>query len=93
MSEFHNAPREIYGISDLMMKIAVIQSFEESKYSDVPKWDGMIDSWTDNAALFHFARSPQRPARMNWFPLSQLRRTEDGLSIYASSWILDKKGF
>jgi SNF2-related domain len=89
MSDFHNAPREIYGILDLMVHISVIQSFEEDKYSEIPKWDGMVNSWTGNAVLLHFAKV-DRPSRLNWFPYSQLRKTEDGLSVYASTWILRK---
>lgn len=92
MVEYHNAPREIYRVPEVMFRISVIQSFEEDKYSDIPKWDGLIDSWTDAAILLHFDKV-QRPAAMNWFPISHIRKTDDGLSIYASIWILNKKGF
>lgn len=92
MSDFHNAPRDIFTITELMFRIRVIQAYEEDKYSEVPKWDNLIDSWTDSAVLLHFDKI-NRPARHNWFPTSQLRKTEDNFSIYASNWILDKKGF
>lgn len=92
MSEFYDAPREIYRVSDVMAQIAVIRSFEENKYSDVPRWDGFVSSWTPKAVLLHFTQI-NRPSRMNWFPYSTLRKTEDDLSVYASIWILGKKGF
>lgn len=92
MVEYHNAPREIHTLSEVMFHIAVIQSFEEDKFSDVPKWDGMVVSWTAAAVLLHFDKTKREP-RENWFPYSQLRKTDDGLSVYASNWILTKKGF
>lgn len=92
MPEFHDAPREIFQVPEIMSRIAVIQPYEEDKYSDVPKWDNMILEWTISAVLLQFTRIT-RPTRMNWFPFSQLRKAEDGLSVYATSWILDKKGF
>lgn len=88
---YHNAPREIYTVMEVMERIQVMADFEESKYSDIPKWDGEFLEHTSAAVLLHFSRV-QRPSRMNWFPFSQLRKTDDGLSIYATDWILNKKG-
>ncbi len=92
MSDFYNAPREIYGVPKIMNAIKEIKSFEEDRYSEVPKWDGFVVNWTDGAVLLSFTQI-ERPARENWFPYSTLRKTEDGLTVYASNWILEKKGF
>ena len=91
MVDYHNSPRDIFSVTELIAKLRVIGSYEEDKFSDVPKWDGNVLSWTDRAVLFSFPGT-DRPSRENWFPLSTLRKAEDEQSIYASKWILDKKG-
>ena len=88
---YHNAPRDIFNVPEVMHRLAVIQPFEEGKYSDIPKWDGQILEHTTAAVLLHFSKV-QRPSRINWFPYSQLRKAEDGQSVYATNWIIDKKG-
>lgn len=80
---------EIHKSPDLMRAIAVIEEHEENKFSDIPQWTGWIKNYTDNAVLLEMERGPDR---RNWFPYSQLRRTEDGKSLYASDWLIDKKG-
>lgn len=84
-------PRIIYSVPEVMAKIQIIQAFEESKFSDIPKWDGWIDNWTDLAALFNL-NIPAARRNLFWFPYSHLRKAADDQSIYASFWILDKKG-
>lgn len=81
--------RDITHVQEVMAKIAVIQEHEESRYSDIPKWDGWIENYTDHAVLLKLDR---QSGRNDWFPYSQLRKTEDGKSIYASYWILEQKG-
>lgn len=72
-----------------MKKIAVIQEFEEDRFDEIPKWDGeSIDTWTDLAVLLTLdGKEPWQ----RWLPIQEIRRTEDGLSIYASTWIMEKK--
>lgn len=74
--------RSIYSIPSVMDKIEYLDTEDEDDYSDIPNWDGMIDQWTDLAIL----------VGKTWFPISQLRRTEDE-EIYASNWILEQKGY
>jgi len=81
---------EIHKTPELVKLIPVMQEFEEDKYSDIPKWTGWVENYTESAVLLDV---PPRPPRMNWYPVSQLRRTEDGKSLYASNWILGKKGY
>lgn len=81
---------ELHKSEELMKMISVITSEEEDKYSDIPGWTDLIETWTSVAVLLAF--EGRRPSRHNWYPISQLRRTEDGLSLYASRWLLDKKG-
>jgi len=81
---------EIHKRPELMEVIEIIQEHEEDKYSDIPTWTGWVETWTDSAVLLDL---PGRETRSNWFPLSQLRRTEDGKSLYASEWILRQKGW
>lgn len=80
--------REIYTNHELMERIAVISAAEEDRYSDIPNWDGgyLAESRSGAAVLLYF-----RDGRQDWFPISQLRRTEDKLSLYASYWVLDKR--
>lgn len=91
MSAFYDSPRDIYTVSDVMGQIPVMKSFEQDKFSDIPGWTGLILSWTEKAILLCFTDS-KRPSRDNWFPYSTLRKAEDDQSIYASNWILEKKG-
>jgi hypothetical protein len=63
-----------------MEKIEIIDA-DDDRYSEIPSWDGKIESWTDYAVLIG----------KNWFPISQMRKDEDDV-IYFSNWILDKKG-
>jgi hypothetical protein len=46
-------------------------------------------SWTDKAVLLVFG---EHADAMRWVPRGQLRKSEDGQSIYASDWILDRLG-
>lgn len=75
--------RDIYTIPELMAQIEIIDSEDEDLYSDIPGFKGRIEQWTDKAILI----------KKNWFPISQLRKSEDCDEIYASLWILEQKGF
>ena len=77
------AKRSIYSVPSLMLKIEVMEIEDEDIYSEIPDWDGQIEQWTDLAVLIG----------KEWFPISQLRKTEDDDAIYASLWILDRKGY
>lgn len=84
--------RIIYEVDDIMQHIAIIQEHEEGKYSDIPRWNGWIESWTDKAVLLHIEEPGRTRQNQHWVPYSQLRKAEDGQSIYATLWILNKKG-
>lgn len=84
--------RDIFTIPDVMDKMVVIRIHEEGRYSDIRKWSGEIEEWTEKAVLLRLDISDQPPARQRWIPFSHLRKAADGQSIYASIWILDKKG-
>lgn len=84
--------RIIYSVDEVMQSIKVIQGFEERKFSDIPKWEGWIENWTENAVLLHFNVEREGRRSQFWFPYSQLRKAGDDQSIYASTWILDRKG-
>jgi len=79
-------PFDIYKNSLIISRVQVISDAEESKYSDIPGWEGEYVADTDKAVMLHFpANSSNR-----WFPYSQLRKAEDDQSIYASDWFLNK---
>ncbi len=80
-------PRDIFTVPEIMAKLCVISDREESRYSDVPGWQGEVMSWTEAAVLFRFLDNSEE-----WLPYSHLRKAEDGRSIYASLWILEQKG-
>lgn len=85
--------RDIFHTPEVMDMLKVITPFEEAKYSDIPSWDGWIENWTTSAVLLHLNMDPPRVKQNQyWFPISQLRKAEDGQSIYATIWILEKKG-
>lgn len=86
----HDDGRDIYTVPEVMARIKVIQDFEDSKYSDIPKWTGFVHNWTENAVLLDFSDTSRR-SRDNWFPFSQLRKAADDKSVYATTWILDQK--
>lgn len=88
---FYDAPREIYSVSEAMARIRVISEVEEDFYSEIPRWEGMVLSWTGSAVLLKLPHK-DRTSRDNWFPYSTLRKAEDDHSVYASNWILRKKG-
>jgi hypothetical protein len=75
--------RDIFTIPELMEQIEVLEVEDEDLYSDIPGFEGRIEQWTDKAIL----------VKRNWFPISQLRKSEDNDAIYASLWILEQKGF
>lgn len=81
--------RSIFDIETVMQQLEVISEQDEDRYSDVPGWSGEIMSWSPDAVLIVFDDSRKE---MIWLPVSQLRRSEDGQSIYATNWILEKKG-
>jgi hypothetical protein len=66
----------------LLDKLAVISDAEENRYSDIPKWEGLVAHQTDAAVLLLVG------GQELWFPLSHLRIAEDRQSLYASDWIL-----
>lgn len=86
----------IFDDKECMSRIKVMQEFEEEKYSEIPaadgiKWDGMIQHNSGMAILL--AYSPEIDMRKKyWLPFSHLRKAPDGLSIYASFWILERAG-
>lgn len=86
----------IYDDKEAMSRIQVIRSFEEEKFSEIPavdgvKWGGMIQHNSGLAVLLGY--TPEINLRRKyWLPFSHLRKAEDGLSIYASFWILDRSG-
>ena len=85
--------RQLLEVPEVMQNIRVITSFEESKFSDIPRWDGWVANWTDKAALLVLRPLPPSTSDdKHWFPLGQLRKAADGQSVYATVWILDKKG-
>ena len=75
--------RSIYSVPSVMEKIEVMEIEDEDIYSEIPNWDGRIEQWTDLAVLIG----------KDWFPISQLKKSEDDDAIYASLWILDRKGY
>lgn len=79
-----------FHVPAIMEKIKIIRDNEESLYSDIPEWNEQIAGWTDAAMLLIFPGRATR--REHWMPYSQLRKSEDGLSVYASNWILEQKG-
>lgn len=83
-------PIKLDQAEELMKMISIAQPFDD-KYTSIPRWTGWIESWTVSAVLLSF-EGDRRPSRLNWFPISQLRRSEDGSTLYASYWILNKKG-
>jgi hypothetical protein len=83
--------RTIFEFPEVMRAIALIAETEEGKFSEVAGWDGSIRSHSDKAVLAYIEPKGQKPEQI-WLPLSQLRKTEDGYSIYASDWILAQKG-
>lgn len=79
---------EIYTQPSIMARIAEFTNDQEAdRYSEIPGWEGGMLSATNNAVLL------QCKDTTHWFPFSQLRKAEDGLSVYASMWILNEKGF
>jgi len=78
--------RDLYTNRDIMDAIPVITDREENKYTDIPGWEGEYTDYTEKAVLLRM------PNTTIWFPFSQLRKAEDGQSIYASNWILEQKG-
>lgn len=81
--------REIYSDKNVMALITVISDAEEHKYDEIPGWDGGYTAVGERAVLLFFPNAKEDEI---WFPFSQLRKTEDGLSLYASRWILYEKG-
>jgi len=71
---------------DAIDLLEVITEREERKYSDIPGFDGDIEASTEKALCLVCN------GKEVWFPHSQLRKAEDGQSIYASNWILEQKG-
>jgi hypothetical protein len=75
--------RDIFTIPDLVEQIETLDPGDEDLYSDIPGFEGRIEKWTDKAILI----------KRVWFPISQLRKSEDGDEIFASLWILEQKGY
>jgi hypothetical protein len=75
--------REIFKTKAVLEEIKEISEKEEDDYSDIPGFYGEIDNFTDRAVQLKIGQD------YTWFPYSQLRKAEDGQSIYASTW---KKG-
>jgi hypothetical protein len=82
--------RSIYAENEIMDKIATITESEENRFSDVPGWDGDILA-SSPASILIECSNKGHPVTETWMPLSQLRKSEDKQSIYASNWILEKK--
>lgn len=82
---------ELFTNADAMSRIKVMASFEEDKYTDIPDWSGDIEHHTDSAILLYLPN--RRPtSKKPWVPFTQLRKTEDGLSVYATNWIIERMG-
>lgn len=79
-------PRDIYSNKDLIARIPEIGDREEHRYSDIPHWTGEYVAEGPAAVMLCFKDRPDL-----WLPISQLRRAQDGQSIYASKWIIEQK--
>lgn len=77
---------DIYRSPIVMGKIRVMLEIEEDLYSDIPRWNGTYIHSTESAVLMQIGD------KQVWLPFSQLRKTDDGLTIYATNWIIDEKG-
>lgn len=82
---------ELFKNADAMRHIKVMQSFEEDKFTDIPGWSGDVEHHTGDAVLLYLPNRSST-ARKPWVPFSQLRKTGDGLSVYATNWIIDRMG-
>lgn len=84
---------KLYNTPEVMEKIEVIKSFEESKYTDMPSsWKGWISNYTDKAVLFAMDFDPPRVREnLYWIPFSHIRKSEDDGSVYLSNWICEQK--
>jgi hypothetical protein len=80
--------RSIFDVQEIMSQMEVISEKEENRFSEIPHWDGSVVSWTDKAVLI---AQPSRSSALNWIPMSQLRKSEDNLSVYASFWIIEER--
>lgn len=78
--------RSIFGWKNIMNDIKEISEREEDDYSDIPGFEGMVTMAPTEKAVCLVIKGEGV-----WFPYSQLRKAEDGQSIYASNWILEQK--
>ena len=84
--------RQIWTNKELLNSIKVIQESEEDNYSEVPGWEGEYMATTPDAILLYIPSHRGRPVKEVWFPKSQLRLSEDRLSMYAANWLIEAKG-
>jgi hypothetical protein len=76
---------DIFKTPELLDRIAVITDAEENRYTDIPKWDGLVETYTERGVKLLLTNGTGI-----WFPLNQLRIAEDRQSLYASNWILEQ---